>query len=339
MSGRRLLLAALAACAVLVASGAAARALRGSESGSGSQHDEPSPLVGVDDMPTGLHGTLVVGWRTEAGDREHEIELSAYDGSIVASADGRTAMGADKMRWLRVGGGWLTLSASDPRALIPPPVEKYELAVTAGDAVAGRATTVVEATVRGASHPVQRLVLDEELGFVLGRTWLDSDGNAVRWVHFVDLDEVGSSESPPTEAPPSSGRMPEMRERLGDPYTDPAELPSGFVLVGRYAHPDRLVQLHYSDGLASVSVFEQPGRLRKESLPSERGETLVEGHPVYEWVGPAGRMMVWEHSGVVYTLVGDATYDDLLKLSAAVDDGSDSLVDRVTESLLGPFGL
>ena len=60
---------------------------------------------------------------------------------------------------------------------------------------------------------------------------------------------------------------------------------------------------------------------------------------VYGWIGPAGRMLLWEHHDLVYTVVGDATEVEMRAVVAAVDEQSESFLERITGSLIRPFGL
>ena len=299
--------------------------------------DEPTVFDEIDAIPVEMSGTVVVGWSTEAGAQEHEIELTSDDGALVARSGDRVAVGGGDGRWLRAAEDWLTLSASDPRQQVPGAGSKYELVVTGAQDVAGRSANVVDATVRGETHPAQRLALDDEFGFVLARTWFDEAGRDVRWVHFVEIVAGASDSGIDVPTGPADG-APDPQEEIGGPYTDPSTLPNGFELVGAYEHPDDLVQLHYSDGLASISVFEQPGRLDMAAMPPQFTQSSVDGHDVYEWIGSAGRMLVWEDDDLVYTLVGEAAQDDLRALADAVDEEPDSVVDRVTDLMLEPFG-
>jgi short-subunit dehydrogenase len=64
-----------------------------------------------------------------------------------------------------------------------------------------------------------------------------------------------------------------------------------------------IVHLSYSDGIASVSVFEQRGRLDEDGLAGHRRQA-ADGHAV--WVrGEVPRRVVWSSGGTVYTVVAD----------------------------------
>jgi sigma-E factor negative regulatory protein RseB len=103
----------------------------------------------------------------------------------------------------------------------------------------------------------------------------------------------------------SAGDLDAMR---GHGWRCPAELPQSLQLVdarrggGDYGG---IVHLSYSDGLASVSVFEQRGRLQGDQLDGYRA-TTVRGRPVYVRDGVPQRM-VWSAHGTVFMVVADAS--------------------------------
>ena len=64
------------------------------------------------------------------------------------------------------------------------------------------------------------------------------------------------------------------------------------------------MHLSYSDGIATVSVFEQRGRLDADGLAGHHRE-VVDGHEV--WVsGEVPQRVVWTSGETVYTVVADA---------------------------------
>jgi sigma-E factor negative regulatory protein RseB len=88
----------------------------------------------------------------------------------------------------------------------------------------------------------------------------------------------------------------------------PDELPPSLQLIDARrggGHYDGIVHLSYSDGLASVSVFEQRGRLQASDLTDYRA-TTVGGRHVYLRDGVPQRL-VWASHGTVYTVVADAS--------------------------------
>jgi len=110
----------------------------------------------------------------------------------------------------------------------------------------------------------------------------------------------------------------ERFRRAGDPC--PTELPGGYVLVDA-RRSDRadsgsgtdtgtgVLHLTYTDGLSSLSLFVQHGRLAPGALAGYRTVTW-DGIPVRIADGWPVRA-VWESDATVVTLIGDASTDEI----------------------------
>ena len=107
--------------------------------------------------------------------------------------------------------------------------------------------------------------------------------------------------------PRSAGAVPDMRpvERVGRVYAAPPAMLGSQIRLSRHAvyDGDDLMFVLYRDGLAVVSVFEQPGRLDWRSLPD--GDTRRVGvRPVWVRRG-APVVMVTEVGDLVVTVVAE----------------------------------
>lgn len=249
---------------------------------------------------------VVVEWVDGQGRHSAEVEVRST-GAVVgvgappgvpAAAQGLLPMARTwSLTWPGRGG------AQDGSAL----GRKYDVRFAPGPPVASRPTTLV--LLQAAGEVRERLAVDEATGLVLRREVLGEGGQAVRVVTVTRL-ELG----PPPDrdlrarpAPPSPRR--EMALPLH--HRAPAVLEGGYRHVGAYRRAGA-VHLLYSDGLHGLSVFAEPGHLRRVALPSG-------GRPVrvgtasgvhYRW--PGGEVLAWQAGGVVYTVVGDASFEDVL---------------------------
>lgn len=237
----------------------------------------------------------------------------------------------------------------------------YDLSTAAAAAVAGRAADVVVAMKPGARRPSARFWLDRATGLVLRREVYDEQGRVTRASAFVDVtvgdvadgSGVQDSDGGDDEAATAPHAWPDaidpaaldrMRDRG---WRCPDQLPPSLQLVdarrggGDYGG---IVHLSYSDGLASVSVFEQRGQLSTEHLEGYRA-TTVRGRPVYVRDGVPQRL-VWSAHGTVFTVVADATPRTVGDVVAALPHATDDSgawqrlgrgLDRVA-SWFNPFG-
>ena len=144
---------------------------------------------------------------------------------------------------------------------------------------------------------------------------------------------------PPTTAPRRAV------DDLPAPFGAPRVL-GEYELVEGYRTP-RGVHLLYRRGGYGLSVIEESGRLDWDALPAEEGHTMtIGGRRAWRWdAAPSrGRLVVFEHGGMVVTVVGDEPGDAVIDAVAAMPGARDlSMRDRVSRAvaraleLLGPM--
>jgi sigma-E factor negative regulatory protein RseB len=212
------------------------------------------------------------------------------------------------------------LGAPDPAALAVLASE-YTVATAASESYAGREATVVEVGHAGWPGPAGRFWIDSGTGILLRHELYDRAGRQVRVVAFLDLDVDPASAVPDTPmvtaSLPGARRASEQADGQISParlaslrtagWAVPGALPGGLVLYRARevtADGSTALQLTYSDGLFTASVFAQRGRLDTGHLPGFSPET-VGGVRVYAHEG-LYRQLVWPGGDTVYTLVTDS---------------------------------
>lgn len=217
----------------------------------------------------------------------------------------------------------------------------YDLRVAGQAVCAGRRTLLVEAHrpgLTGAGALAGRFWVDSATQLVMRRDVLDADGSVVRSSAFVDL-EVGAAapgSSVEAEAVHATGqRLDDTAlldlEQAGWPVVH--TLPSGLELFESRLHEREgadVLQLSYSDGLSTLSLFVQRGELAEDPVGTPRS---VGGGTVWVSKGSPERV-VWSGDGRTWTLVSDAPADAVteavlvLPHTAFVQDGVGSRVWR-----------
>lgn len=212
--------------------------------------------------------------------------------------------------------------ALSAEAEVPPALRvlarRYRLVLAGSALVAGRPTAVIDVRRRPAGPVVARLFLDTATGLALRRDLLGTGGTLVETVRFVRLTFLTNAgdASPPgagtvtaagSAPPPSSepGRVTQAVLRRGcqRPWSCPATLGNGLMLLdARQASPG-VLHLTYGDGLATVSLFEERGQLLGGSLRGWRAQRIA-GTAVYAQAGLVWRA-AWQRDRFVATLVGD----------------------------------
>jgi sigma-E factor negative regulatory protein RseB len=208
----------------------------------------------------------------------------------------------------------------------------YDVGIEGSAEVAGRAADVVAVRRPGLS-PTARFWIDRATYLPLRREVLDGNGRTLRESAFIAL-SIGptvvsrvildSADGMPSVAGTPVGPA-DLADLSADGWQAPDRLGDTLELFeGRVtgAGADRILQLTYSDGVSSVSVFQQRGRLDTGALHGW-SHTRVGGSRA--WVQDAfPRRVVWEGHGTVYTVVADcpqATLDALVRTLPHGDPG------------------
>ncbi len=144
---------------------------------------------------------------------------------------------------------WTTLVAGPVADL----EASYRLTLTGEARVAGRPAVVVDAIPRDDARYGYRLWLERESGLLLGSAVLTAAGQLLEQSMFTQVEFAAGparATAPPTAAEP---------KLIG--WSVPG-MPAGFRLVAAREHEGAGRHLVFSDGLASVSVYIEPGPAR-----------------------------------------------------------------------------
>jgi negative regulator of sigma E activity len=237
-------------------------------------------------------------------------------GAGVVRVDGEAKMAAtSSQRWAFRNGDWDLMSPAGLGQLPLPVTDKYRFVTSAGTAVAGRATELVQ--LRTAERVEERWYLDQETGLLLRREQLDATGTVTRSVTFdaITLTSAGAT-TPPAPAA-SVDLRPHLATHIDAPLVAPGALASGYRKIGMFRR-EKALQVVYSDGVHGLSLFEQPGRLDRSSVPSGGRPVAVGPAGGFHWVYPGGQVVVWEARGSTFTAVGDGSPEDVLAASRSI---------------------
>lgn len=215
--------------------------------------------------------------------------------------------------------------------------EAYDLAVIGPGSVLGRDATIVGVGRDGTL--AARVWIDDRTGMILRRE-LFEDGQMVRSSAFARLHVSRRGflpHLPPgIDSPPASTIKASMAESMNDAgWTCPGSVGGDFDLTGLghvEAVGDALVA-HYSDGLSTMTVFEQRGQLASGSVDGFQDETWGQSSVYVDYGLPT--VAVWQSGDTVYTVVTDAPPARAREVVAAFppggpdDGGGGGLWDRI----------
>jgi hypothetical protein len=144
---------------------------------------------------------------------------------------------------------------------------------------------------------------------LLRREQLDDNGSVVRMVGFESLDlDPGTAPARPVR---SVDHQPARVTRASAPYRAPQTLAGGYDRTAMFRR-DGVLQVVYSDGIHTLSVFEQQGRLDRHSLPNGAAPVAVGAARGVRLSWAGGEVVMWDAGQSTFTAVGDATAEEVV---------------------------
>jgi sigma-E factor negative regulatory protein RseB len=248
----------------------------------------------------------VSSWRADTASSSVADVQHTSDGRSVISVRPTAGGVADSM---------VALTTDLDARLLRLLADHYALDVAPDVTCNGRLAHVVEASrsgVAGAGAVAGRFWIDAASALILRREVFDTAGRLVRSSAFATI-EVGGAAPGPVEATAAaaSGLSEADLDRLrADGWQVPATLPGELELFDarlRTHDGERVLHLSYSDGLSTLSLFAQRGRLGSTRMAGFTKEKM--GRAAI-WVRPASpERVVWGGGGRVFTLLSDAPPD------------------------------
>lgn len=203
------------------------------------------------------------------------------------------------------------------------------------DTIADRATESIVLVNRYTGERAVRVWLDRETHLVLKKEEYHANGAVAAQTRFEELrytnnipDGIFSTDAPAGYAQvagvsvtmPSSDINRVIADAGFDPYT-PKALPRGFALASgdvTMVNGVRTLHLLYSDGLRSVSLFQNAGNAGPD-FGNLRPKTLAFEHHEAQYVedGPT-TLMTWKEHGLHFALVGDLLRNELVDIAKSI---------------------
>ncbi len=255
-------------------------------------------------------GTQYVStWRPDAvSSHVADIRHTPEAGSVVTvhptAGDPRPDSGSDVA---------VALSSDLDVRLLSLLADHYDVSIAGAATCTGRAARIVEARrpgVSGNGSVAGRFWVDDATALVLRREVFDRSGRLVRSSAFASR-----SVSPVVAALTDA-----VADRVDDAALDrlrhegwrvPMSLPGGMDLFDarvRTHQGQAVLHLSYSDGLSTLSLFAQRGRLGSRPMGGFAREKVA-GSPVWVRSSVSPQRVVWGGGGRVFTLLTDAPPD------------------------------
>ena len=169
-------------------------------------------------------GVVVVEWRDEDGRHREQVPVHQQDGRVEVGTGDHT-VASDASSVMLNGQAWTTLGGAHGEAAAALTRGKYRVTHRAGPIIAGSPTTRYDATRAG--RVIERVYVHENSGLVLRREVLDANGDVVRSVSFMRMQESDDDAPTSSTVPPKAG--PRAVDDFDRPYQDPATRGTGFA--------------------------------------------------------------------------------------------------------------
>jgi len=212
--------------------------------------------------------------------------------------------------------------------------QNYRAVVDGDETVADRPTISIVLVNKYTGERAMRVWIDRDTHLVLKKEEYHANGSVASQTRFEELrytqsipDDIFSTAAPagyehlagPNAGVPSAD-IDQAIKAAGFSPIEPKDLPQGFSLIGADATTVggvRTLHFLYSDGLRSISLFENPtgsadfGNLRPKTI-------WFEGHDAqYVEDGPT-TLLTWKEHGLYFALVGDLLRPELVEIAISV---------------------
>ena len=214
-------------------------------------------------------------------------------------------------------------------------MQNYRALSDGTDTVADRMTDTVVLINRYTGERAARLWIDRTTNLVLKREEYHANGSVASQTRFEGIrytnsipDDIFSTAAPagfaqlagPDVAQASTDTQRAVREAGFAPYT-PKNLPQGFSLIGAdvtTVNSVRTLHLLYSDGLRTISLFENARGAAADFGALRPKEISFEGHDAqYVEDGPT-TLLTWNEHDLHFALVGDLLKPELVQIAISV---------------------
>lgn len=284
---------------------------------------------------------------------------------VRSSGDGEISVADDSRIAVRLGDDGGSLADHERNWFFPLPAadlakahkgldrlaDKYDVEVLSTESLLDRECTRLQIRRESDGELVERLWMDDDTGLLLRRETYNGEDELLRMVAYLKLDlEPDSRAGGNLRA--TRGQRPSQERREQDVtqvdetgraalraagWTVPDVLPGDYATEGSFvvsAGDTQPLQTVYSDGLYTVSLFEQRGSLDPATLPEGAQVTTAYGFPAFTWPGAVPSRLVWEANGTTWSVVGDVPPDQMLDITAALPQpASDGFFDRIQRGL------
>ncbi|MEX1162523.1 MAG: hypothetical protein WEB03_02980 [Nitriliruptor sp.] len=292
-------------------------------------------------------GTLTVASFGRGGPQVTSVEVArSADGRLRASRRGAWELGRDEdgsyLRMTRTGAllrlGGVTVQAFDRARFL----RNYRVEDGGTSLLDTGPARVLLATRRDGDVRSETLHVDRDSGLIVRRETRDVDGHPVRVVAYTELevDPATGLLSPPDsdgEVERLSLSPVERRALVERGLPAERELPGGFELLGASEVEQAdlpTVHLVYGDGLYTLSLYVQRGRLADHATEQATPLDLPGGGSVWRWPGSEPRRVVWTGDGWTFTALTDAPTGVLLTAVGGLpNDPAPSTLRRLARGL------
>lgn len=211
--------------------------------------------------------------------------------------------------------------------------KNYRPVFGSDDQVAGRTAYVIMLLNRYTGTTMMRLWIDKATDQMLRREIYSANGSLVVQMHFEDVRFVTSiplavfaipksyvSVAGPTRGIPSNDPA-RVMARSGFAAKGPRYLPEGFTPIAADTvdlKGVRTLHLLYSDGLRTVSLFENARGAAVDMSGYHPIPTMIRTlHAQYVEQGPT-TLLAWSQGALHFALVGDLNRDELERIAASI---------------------
>lgn len=298
-----------------------------------SASDDPAALlVSARQSRVSFNAEVEIRWRSGESVKSKQLQAQSDRGRYWIGDSEWGAGGDIDSRWVTNNGATTEWSLGTENAR-PRPDAKWNLVIVdSGVKKSGRVVDFIDVLDKSGRRRA-RIGIDRISGMEVSKDIFSASGLLV---HSVHLDLVPTVNRTPVTVPTKKIKTADNDELEGE-FASPQRLGQGFELVARHQFTDGISQSFYSDGIFTLSVFEQSESIDWSALPKDGKSVDLGDATGRRYSTPSGTVVVWSNGGRGFTGISDAPPDVTVAAVRPMGPRELSSIEKIANFVTAPF--
>jgi len=294
--------------------------------------DPAALLIAARQSRVSFNAEVEIRWRSGGSVKSKQLQAQSDRGRYWIGDSEWGAGGDSDSRWVTNNGVTTEWSLNSENAW-PSPSAKWNLVtINSGVKKSGLVVDFIDVLDQSGRRRA-RIGIDRVSGMEVSEDVFSASGSLV---HSVHLNLLTTAELTPVTIPTRKVETGDKDAPSGE-FASPRRLGQGFELVARYRFADGISQSFYSDGIFTLSVFEQSESIDWSALPKDGKSVDLGDATGRRYSTPSGTVVVWSDGNRGFTGISDAPPDVAVAALRPMSPRSLSAAEKIADFVTAPF--